>query len=60
MRGRATLAWYPNGYHLLFRDLDAAVVENDIASWIVDRRAPLPSGGDRYAERMLDVLAAAP
>ena len=58
LRGRATLGWYPNGYHLLFRDLQAAVVRNDIASWILDRRAPLPSGADSYAAQMLDTLAA--
>jgi acylglycerol lipase len=35
---------YPEGYHMLTRDLQAEVVLRDIASWIVDSAAPLPSG----------------
>ncbi len=31
---RATVHKYPNGYHMLLRDLDRAVVLNDIANWI--------------------------
>lgn len=45
----ARIAWYANGYHMLLRDLDAAVVVGDIAAWIADPAAPLPSGADRYA-----------
>jgi acylglycerol lipase len=41
------VARYPLGYHLLARDLDAAVVAHDIASWIYDPDAALPSGADR-------------
>jgi alpha-beta hydrolase superfamily lysophospholipase len=41
------VARYPLGYHLLARDLDAAVVAHDVASWIYDPAAPLPSGADR-------------
>jgi alpha-beta hydrolase superfamily lysophospholipase len=41
------LAYYPHGYHLLLRDLDGAAVAGDVAAWIFDRRAPLPSGADR-------------
>jgi alpha-beta hydrolase superfamily lysophospholipase len=40
------LAYYPEGYHLLLRDLDGAAVAEDIASWIRDRDRPLPSGAD--------------
>jgi acylglycerol lipase len=47
------VAWYANGYHMLLRDLDAAVVVGDIASWIASRESPLPSGADRYAEQVL-------
>jgi len=43
------LAYYPAGYHLLFRDLAGAIVAADVASWIFDRRAPLPSGADAAA-----------
>jgi acylglycerol lipase len=44
--GLHTLAYYPQGYHLLLRDLDGAVVSEDVASWIIDRRRALPSRAD--------------
>jgi acylglycerol lipase len=44
---RRRLAYYADGYHLLMRDLEAATVAADIASWIIDRQAPLPSRADR-------------
>lgn len=37
---------YPEGWHLLTRDLQAAVVIEDIAAWIRDPGAPLPSGAE--------------
>jgi acylglycerol lipase len=40
------VAFYRDGYHMLLRDLEAAVVLGDIASWIADPAAPLPSGAD--------------
>jgi alpha-beta hydrolase superfamily lysophospholipase len=40
------LAYYKAGYHLLLRDLGGGVVANDVASWIADPRAPLPSKAD--------------
>jgi acylglycerol lipase len=45
--GTRRIAWYAHGYHMLLRDLEAATVMRDVASWITDRRAPLPSGADR-------------
>lgn len=36
--------YYPQGFHLLLRDLKAATPLRDVASWILDRTAPLPSG----------------
>jgi len=41
------LAVYPDGYHMLTRDLEAAVVRGDIAQWINHPNAPLPSGHER-------------
>jgi acylglycerol lipase len=35
---------YPAGYHMLLRDLQAQTVWRDIAAWIDDTVAPLPSG----------------
>ncbi len=49
----ARVALYDHGYHLLLRDLDAHIVLADIASWIGDHRAALPSGADRRAREGL-------
>ena len=50
-RTRRRVAVYPNGYHMLLRDLQAVTVWTDIASWIGDACAPLPSKADvRAAE----------
>lgn len=40
------VALYANGWHLLYRDLQADVVHRDVAAWIADRGAALPSGAD--------------
>ena len=37
-------AYYPAGFHLLFRDLEASIPLGDVAGWILNRNAPLPSG----------------
>jgi alpha-beta hydrolase superfamily lysophospholipase len=42
--GTLRTAWYPNGWHLLNRDLDAEIVYRDVVSWLRDPTAPLPSG----------------
>jgi len=42
-------AFYANGYHMLMRDLQAETVLGDIAAWIADPAAPLPSGADKAA-----------
>jgi acylglycerol lipase len=41
------MALYPEGYHLLLRDLNATVPLGDIAAWINDHQAPLPSAYDQ-------------
>jgi alpha-beta hydrolase superfamily lysophospholipase len=50
---RPPAAWrfmiYPHGYHMLLRDRDADLVMADIARWIEDRRATLPSGDERLS-----------
>lgn len=48
-RGRQRRALYEDGWHMLLRDLEAEVVLNDIAQWIADARAPLPSGAEAKA-----------
>jgi acylglycerol lipase len=37
-------AWYPDGYHLLNRDLQADTVYRDVEAWLRDPAATLPSG----------------
>jgi acylglycerol lipase len=39
-------AVYPNGYHLLMRDLDRQAVIGDVIAWIRHPDASLPSGAD--------------
>lgn len=43
---RDRFAYYRNGYHMLLRDLEGPKVAADVASWILDRRAPLPTRAD--------------
>ena len=49
---------YPNGWHLLLRDLDRQRVWDDILAWIDGQ--PLPSGLGQPCGRSLKVAAAAP
>jgi acylglycerol lipase len=52
-RRRTRLAWYPEGYHMLLRDLDAPIVRGDVANWVLAPTAALPSGADRDAAEAL-------
>ncbi len=45
----ARTAVYPNGWHMIMRDREAATVLGDVAAFIADPTAPLPSGIDRKA-----------
>jgi alpha-beta hydrolase superfamily lysophospholipase len=47
------LAYYPNAYHLMMRDLDRAVVIGDAIAWIMNPAAPLPSKADVAAASWL-------
>lgn len=42
-----TVAIYREGWHLLLRDKQARVVQDDVAAWVRARGRPLPSGADR-------------
>ncbi len=50
---RQRVALYPAGYHLLLRDLAGPLVTADLAAWLRDADAPLPSGADRDARARL-------
>lgn len=52
-KGAQRVALYRNGYHMLLRDLQAGVVLDDIAAWIADPAAALPSGADAAARAAL-------
>jgi acylglycerol lipase len=43
---RDRLAFYPNGYHMLLRDIEGPRVAADVASWVLNRAAALPSRAD--------------
>jgi alpha-beta hydrolase superfamily lysophospholipase len=45
-------AWYPDGWHLLNRDLQAEVVFADIEALLRDPRGPLPSGAPEVLPRL--------
>lgn len=55
--GKARVAIYPSGYHMLTRDLQANIVLDDIAAWIARRGAgedaALPSGADARGRNAL-------
>ena len=44
-----TAACYPDGYHMLLRDLERETVWKDIAAWIAKPTAPLPSGAENLS-----------
>ncbi len=46
-QAKRRVAVYPNGYHMLLRDLRGAEVVADLAVWLLNPSAPLPSGADR-------------
>ncbi|MCQ8129002.1 alpha/beta hydrolase [Methylomonas rivi] len=51
--GKNTVGYYRNGYHMLLRDLQAPVIWQDIAHWILDNKAELPSGADRNLDKLV-------
>jgi acylglycerol lipase len=51
--GRKTVAFYPQGYHMLLRDLQAAIAWNDIIAWINLDADNLPSGANHRAKEVL-------
>jgi alpha-beta hydrolase superfamily lysophospholipase len=54
-RADSRLAFYPKGYHMLLRDLDGDTLQRDVAQWIADKTAPLPSGADRQRPDLMSL-----
>lgn len=50
---KKTVAIYPQGYHMLLRDLQAPTAWKDIAAWINASPDKLPSGADNRARELL-------
>lgn len=48
------LIFYPERYHMLFRDLQAETVWRDVLTWVRDPSAELPSRLSRYAREKLE------
>ncbi|MBI1263028.1 MAG: hypothetical protein GC184_15025, partial [Rhizobiales bacterium] len=42
-----TIACYPDGWHMLTQDLQRYTVWEDMAAWILDSNADLPSGASK-------------
>ena len=53
-------AYYPAGYHMLLRDLQAEEVMQDVLSWITDPGEELPSGFGHVHEPKEDVSLKTP
>lgn len=51
--GAVRIAVYPDGYHMLLRDLAGGIVLNDIVHWLAEPAAALPSGADRQPRQLL-------
>jgi len=43
---RDRFAYYPDGYHMLLRDLEGKKVADDVVTWVFNRAAALPSRAD--------------
>jgi alpha-beta hydrolase superfamily lysophospholipase len=48
-----TVAIYPQGYHMLLRDMQAPTTWKDIVAWINASSDNLPSGADNRARELL-------
>jgi alpha-beta hydrolase superfamily lysophospholipase len=56
-KARIARAYYPDSWHMMLRDKGAAVPLTDIAAFIADPDAPLPSEADRDALVRLSAAA---
>ncbi len=47
--GKADVRRYPNGYHMLFRDLDGRTVQKDTADWVLAHATTTRESGNKSA-----------
>ena len=52
IRAPKRVAIYKNGWHMLLRDKQRKVVWKDIAAWVKNRTAPLPSGEEQKPKKL--------
>ncbi|MBR0682736.1 alpha/beta hydrolase [Roseomonas eburnea] len=50
---RQRVGFYPDGYHMMLRDMRGDRVARDITAWAVDRQVALPSGAEAAARTWL-------
>lgn len=48
------IAVYPDGWHMLYRDLNSPILYNDVRHWMLKGGRNLPSGADQNAEVLSD------
>ncbi|HEY0598531.1 alpha/beta fold hydrolase [Brevundimonas sp.] len=53
-RAALRTVFYPDGWHLLNRDLQAETVFRDVEAWLRDAEAPLPSGAGEVRAALTD------
>lgn len=49
-------AWYPDGWHMLTRDLDGVRVHHDLAAWVRDPGTPLPSSASHPVDQAQELV----
>jgi alpha-beta hydrolase superfamily lysophospholipase len=54
---RQRLAYYPDGWHMLLRDIEGPLVAEDVAAWVYDHAVALPTGADKNAGLLLQQAA---
>ena len=57
---RRRVVLYPEGYHMLTRDLQGETVWRDIDAWLADPDAPLPSGADGRSDAQTGACSSRP
>lgn len=59
MTNDPVIAVYDKGWHLLYRDLNSPILQNDVRHWILNGGRDLPSGADDQRGYLLDETASA-